>query len=225
MRILNLLLVILVALSLISCGIPVDNLISPITRIIKSPQGNGYESYSSVRWSENSLPVRIVAPSSKKELIEPSLRSVCEKWNRAAGRDVIVYSFEEYESNNTSMTAIEDGKNRLYFSDSWSNLGQSDDSLAVTYYSYYGGVMVMKEGDIVFNVGNQIFYTDFSESKMFTNISQYDFESMLLHEVGHFMGLDHSSDADSVMLPSISNNALSRDLSLEDIREIFEKYN
>ena len=43
-----------------------------------------------------------------------------------------------------------------------------------------------------------------------------DFQSIILHEVGHAIGLDHSSFDSSVMFPSIGAGVTKRDLTVDD---------
>ncbi len=53
----------------------------------------------------------------------------------------------------------------------------------------------------------------------------YDIESMLLHEVGHFIGIDHTpSSFDAVMYPHIPQGAARRTLQAPDIADVCEIY-
>jgi hypothetical protein len=46
---------------------------------------------------------------------------------------------------------------------------------------------------------------------------QYDFQTVVTHELGHAIGLGHSTDADSVMAPSLLPGHVSRDLTSNDL--------
>jgi hypothetical protein len=46
---------------------------------------------------------------------------------------------------------------------------------------------------------------------------QYDFSSVVLHELGHMLGLDHSYDKDSVMHGELQAGEVRRSLSLDDL--------
>ncbi|WP_395745613.1 matrixin family metalloprotease [Prosthecobacter sp.] len=52
----------------------------------------------------------------------------------------------------------------------------------------------------------------------------FDIESVALHEIGHILGLAHSSDISAVMYPSVQPNAIRRDLAQDDIDGIRQLY-
>lgn len=53
---------------------------------------------------------------------------------------------------------------------------------------------------------------------------RYDLVSVLTHEVGHFLGLDHSDDPDAVMFWQYSSGTLNRQLHQDDIDAICTVY-
>lgn len=52
----------------------------------------------------------------------------------------------------------------------------------------------------------------------------YDTGSVLLHELGHVMGLDHSANTDAVMYKSLSTNKVKRTLQTDDINGVQSLY-
>jgi len=54
--------------------------------------------------------------------------------------------------------------------------------------------------------------------------NSYDIETVALHEIGHILGLQHSSIAGAVMFPTVSANATKRVLDADDIEGIRRQY-
>jgi len=46
---------------------------------------------------------------------------------------------------------------------------------------------------------------------------KFDVQTIAMHEIGHIMGLDHTTVAGSIMLPSFSTNFVQHDLSQDDL--------
>ncbi len=56
-----------------------------------------------------------------------------------------------------------------------------------------------------------------------TNV-KYDLESIVLHEVGHFIGLNHSDNGEAVMYASYSPGSVSRKLQADDLKALCTVY-
>lgn len=56
------------------------------------------------------------------------------------------------------------------------------------------------------------------------NYYQMDLESVAVHEIGHLLGLDHSTVAAAIMYPSINPGAIKRELNADDINGIRALY-
>ena len=54
--------------------------------------------------------------------------------------------------------------------------------------------------------------------------NQYDVETVALHEIGHILGLAHSSVAGAVMFPTVSPNSTNRVLTADDIEGVRRMY-
>ncbi|KAJ6975450.1 hypothetical protein NC653_031332 [Populus alba x Populus x berolinensis] len=65
-----------------------------------------------------------------------------------------------------------------------------------------------------------------AEEKWSTNpaMDQFDLESVAVHEIGHLLGLDHSSDSNAVMYSGIPSGTKKRDLAQDDIDGIHALY-
>lgn len=74
--------------------------------------------------------------------------------------------------------------------------------------------------DIIFNARNHSFSMDPSDTH------HYHFPTVLMHEMGHLLGLDHNFDysSGSVMIPSFSSMYYQNNLSVADQNKIERKY-
>ena len=55
-------------------------------------------------------------------------------------------------------------------------------------------------------------------------VGGFDVETIALHEIGHILGLQHSSVAGSVMFPTVSSNSTKRALTADDVGGIGQLY-
>jgi len=76
-----------------------------------------------------------------------------------------------------------------------------------------------------FSPENGRFHYD-ADEKWSTNpaMDQIDLESVAVHEIGHLLGLAHSSDSNAVMYPSIAAGTKKRNLAQDDIDGIHALY-
>src|SRR5205823_13676432 len=96
--------------------------------------------------------------------------------------------------------------NSMAFSNTVFGQSFGSNTLAVTYYSYSGSTML--EADILFN--NAQSWDSYRGSLR----SSQDIQRVALHELGHALGLAHSSVASAIMNPYISS---SYTLSTDDV--------
>lgn len=107
-------------------------------------------------------------------------------------------------------------ENNSYY---WNESSMSGNTLAVTSWLYLGNNIL--HADIIFNVDNNSFSTNPPLGGIF------DYESALVHELGHFLGFLHVStsvDNHSVMNAAIAPNEKKRSLSQGDIDRLRDKY-
>jgi predicted Zn-dependent protease len=115
--------------------------------------------------------------------------------------------------DSTAPIASGDGRNSLSFGSSFFGHSFGSSTLAVTYYSYSGSRM--NEGDIVFN-------TAWSwDSYRGALRSNPDIQRVALHEIGHLLGMDHSTISNAIMYAYINN---SYQLTADDIAGIQSLY-
>ena len=116
-----------------------------------------------------------------------ALRASFAQWQAISGTTL---KFEEAGVINTAVDVNMDGSNILFWATNTLVGGGLDDisgALGVTYgHTTTGNLLV--EADIVFNGAENQWFTDFNAA----NDPNYFVEATALHEIGHFIGLNHS---------------------------------
>lgn len=98
----------------------------------------------------------------------------------------------------------------------------SPTALAITQYFGYrsGSYILLVHADIIVNDSGLFAFTTSTPVPS----GHYDIPSIVLHELGHFLGLSHNLTETSVMKPSLSSGSLNRTLSSADTRDIKNRY-
>lgn len=113
-----------------------------------------------------------------------------------------------------------DGDNRVFWAETEDDWPGDAETLALTYTFYTLGTdRRITDADIVVNGVSWTWTTDPSEA----GPGRVDVETVILHEVGHFFGLDHSQDPAAVMYPS-NNKVLQRMPAPDDVEGICALY-
>jgi predicted small secreted protein len=220
-RSLIIVIVIIASFILSSCGIKKD--IQSLIELKNSDQG-AVIPYKSLRWAEEMLPLNLVGPKSRREEMEPSLKETCLLWNMAAGRVLLTYSFEDYKDDSLSVSTPGGKKQYINMQNKWEKVSDDVFSTALTFFSYDQDKLEVLGSKIFFNNDYNFFYNNGDNNDSSISYEQYDFESILIHEVGHVLGMDHSDNPNSVMYPYSDAEKITRTLSAKDMAEIKEKY-
>ncbi len=126
----------------------------------------------------------------------------------------------EYQGTTHVRTAGLDGTNLVTFSDDsglGAMLGSTTLAATLSFFNSAEGTLVFEESDIAFNPSH--FLTTSGQT------GRFDIQSVLTHEVGHMLGLDHSGLISSVMAPfAIEDQTDQRVLLYDDIAGISEMY-
>lgn len=128
----------------------------------------------------------------------------------------------------TSTSQLRDNKFVVYKATNWP-YPEYPDALAITQIfaiRYNVGdsdeYVAIQEADVIVNYENFDFYLDTSSG------FQYDFRTVLLHKLGHFLGLQHKAKsynrANTVMYPSIYTYETKRTPKTVDIQDMSSKY-
>ena len=140
--------------------------------------------------------------------------------NDGSGHNLFIQMMKQWNSSTNLYTfsSYYDSEMGIYKSTNWfSNV--SNQALAVT--QFYGirrnvgsatEYIELTHADIILN------YRDYTFSMDSSSNSNYDLPSVLLHELGHFIGLSHQSDflVSSVMQPYLSIFDVNRSITIKD---------
>ncbi len=128
--------------------------------------------------------------------------------------------------NYADLTSYRDSEFGIYKSHSWFSNVQSSVLAVTQYYGYRRNAGTSSEyielshADIIMN------YRDYNFNFSASSSAAYDFHSVILHELGHFLGLSHTSSysINSVMQPSLSITGSKREVTTYDKASIVELY-
>lgn len=158
--------------------------------------------------------------------LRPAIYRAAATWEIQAGRKV----FEISEDSSKLNTAPgRDQKNAIYFQPKW----ESDRSSEQGRTSVYWAGDEIQEADIRINAADFSYY-DKSPTVLIGSFARvnkldavttgYSFESLVLHEMGHFLGLKHREDAGTVMATHLAAFANRTQLAGSDQKSVSCEY-
>ena len=171
------------------------------------------------RWVEAAIPYSISDAGSPQipngsEFL--AVAAAFDAWEGVASSNVNY----EYQGTTPIRTAGRDGTNLITFVDDTglgALLGTTTLAATFSFFNSVGGELVFEESDIPFNPSHVL--TTSGES------DRFHIQSVMTHEVGHMLGLDHSGLISSVMAPfAIQDQTDQRVLLYDDIAGVTEIY-
>lgn len=116
-----------------------------------------------------------------------------------------------------------DGRNRVAWVEVAGQWPGSPDTLALTYTFYtLDATREIRDADMILN-GVDWTWTTVDADVGQGTAAPVDIETVVLHEVGHLFGLDHTQDTTAVMFPS-NNKGIQREPAIDDIHGICTLY-
>jgi hypothetical protein len=157
-----------------------------------------------VSWSGR-LPVVLYIDRTVPTEFYNSIQSAVSDWNRQLGKEVLRIGGVTSQSTMPGR----DGANIIY----WSNYWERDRTYEQARTTMIWAGDQIQEADIRVNA------LDFKYSTGNLSYGGYvDFESLMVHELGHVIGLAHVDQGESVMVKSLPSDYLRRQPSDFDIR-------
>lgn len=167
-------------------------------------------------WPEAPIPIYI-SDKFPKEFKSHCIEAI-DIWNFESGSAVF-----EYMGEVSSDTEAQDALNIIYWDENPHAKGYFGAA-----HTYWINDNVLIEGDVII-YGKVSSYAVLEcpgrEDSCRTNQTKTDFMSVILHELGHILGLGHSSSFGDVMYPQIYYGDVSRKFSTEMLAELTLVYN
>lgn len=152
-----------------------------------------------VSWKKN-FPVKIYMDPGFPEEYVPVLKSAASRWEA-----VVQHPLFQFERATNPSAIAWDGKNVLYWQNPWD--GENYKNEGITSLSWYRNQVM--EADIRINAANYQYFVNESAGTLTLHL-----ESLLVHELGHFLGLKHLKSS-SVML-EILDYGIKREIPTEE---------
>jgi hypothetical protein len=141
----------------------------------------------------------------------PALQKAMSRWDQVMGRTVFKIAQTGYQSGGP----VQDGVNVVYWMKTWEAPKSSEQARTSVYWV---GDQI-KEADIRINNKNFNFYLDNPPAG--TNVH---LESLLIHELGHVLGLKHKDEGASVMATYLASQTKRTVIGSTDLQDIKCEY-
>jgi len=164
-----------------------------------------------ISW-KNNLPIKFHIHESVPVEYRAIIISSMRKWEDVAGRPMFQVISQGYPGPTRPR---QDGLNIIYWLTSWDPNRSSEQGRTSVYW--IGNEI--READIRINALNFNYYIDKPKS-----LRDVHFESLMIHELGHVLGLRHIDEGQSVMGTYLSSNTERNSLSELDISSLQCEY-
>ncbi len=158
------------------------------------------------------LPIQLKVHQSYPAEYLPALREALDHWEVAAGRKL----FEVVsQASQGALNPRQDGENVIYMMSTWEDNKPQEQARTTVYWV---GDQIA-EADIRLNAKNFKFYLEVPQ-----NAGDVHLVSLLIHELGHVLGLKHRDDTPSVMATYLASNTVRDDGFTADTTDLRCEY-
>lgn len=163
-----------------------------------------------VSWKA-SVPIKLELHDSVPDQYLPAILSAIQVWEKNAGRKLFNLNLADRVKG--PKLPQKDGRNVIYFMDQWEPNRLKEQGRT----NLYSVGDEIREADIRINgTGKYQFYTDQGQG--------VNMEALLIHEVGHLLGLKHRDEGDSVMATYLADNTDRVVLAAQDTASLSCEY-
>lgn len=167
-----------------------------------------------VSWAGR-MPVKLYLHSSVPQTAWDAIDRAVAEYNAKLGNGKEVFRIVQRNFNG-SARARKDGYSVIYWSDTWDPNKPNEQGRTVIYWS---GSHIF-EADLSINTSDFNYYMAFEGNFP----GQVDLTSLMVHELGHVLGLAHTENHGSVMNTQLDYNQSRRELSAQDLANLRCEY-
>lgn len=168
----------------------------------------GFAKVNGLRVNAAQLPILFRVHSSAPPQALADIMAAANTWNSAVGFSLIVVA-----PVSIGAALDHDGYNIVY----WPTVQTFTDFKHGVTRNYRSGSLIY-ESDIQVNAYDYVFHFSADDATPWS--TEVDLQSLMVHEFGHALGLDHLEDPSSVMYGYGSSGDIKRDLSPQDLSNI-----
>lgn len=204
---------------------------TPTKTVEPSTTSGNINVYAPYMWASNAFPRNLKISNDFTATEVAQIQAMSTQWESSTENKKNFFNntelTPEVSSANLNLDSLgDDNVNGIYKITEWP-MSLSGGALAVT--QLFGRrfnvgeaneYVRIEHADILINENDYSFRTDDVVA------NNYDFRTVVLHEMGHFLGLSHNlSSSSAVMYPSISTNSSKRIPHNLDIADLADRYN
>ena len=168
-----------------------------------------------ISW-KGDLPVTMYLHESVPDKDIPAIEAAAATWEKTSGKTLFKIVTEPRIAGPAN--PHKDGKNVIYFMDTW----EADKPLEQGRTSVYWVGDQIQEADIRINAAPKRFkYYTTPEEKSPDGVN---LEALILHEMGHVLGLKHKDDSPSVMATYLANDTDRTETTTADVADLKCEY-